>query len=401
MATLPTYNHFGGIYPETAGLTNVLAAKQIVAPHTGRPFTEAMLLGIGGGLGFGYILWEFQAHAHPFKVLVLAYQNNWQYPIRFYETLCRRLGLEFGLRETGSRRAADQTLHEALARSTPAIAWVDRASMPYLQLPDMMKGHLGHFVTVCGLEGDDVVIDDLAARPFRVPAEAFGEARARIGSYKNRLLLVEGAATDIDLAAAIQEGIAFCVAHLGSDSESFSLPAIRKWARMMTDGKNKKGWPQVFQDRRGLYSTLSSLFETIELQGAPGGLRGLYADFLREAAPVINKPGLRETADHYAALATQWHALAEEALPDAVPQFRRAKQLLRERHDVLLRGGDAWRDTQPLSEQLRALRTEGNLNFPLGDEEVTALLATLQTRLNAIHRAEGEALASLRGEMEN
>lgn len=399
MSTLPNYNHFGGIHPETAGLANVLAAKQIVAPHTGLPFTEAMLLGIGGGLGFGYILWEFQAHSHPFKVLVLAYQNNWQYPIRFYETLCRRLGLEFSLHETGGRRAADQTLYDALARSTPAIAWVDRASMPYLQLPNMMKGHLGHFVTVCGLDGDDVLIDDLAAWPFRVPAEEFGEARARIGSYKNRLLLVEGAATGIDLEAAIHEGIAFCVEHLGSDSGSFSLPAIRKWARTMTDGKNKKGWPHVFHNRRGLYSTLSSLFEVIEVQGELGGLRGLYADFLREAAPVINRPGLKEPADLYAVLATQWHTLAEEALPDAVPQFRRAKQLLRERHDMLLRGGDAWRDTHHLSEQLRALRTEGNLNFPLGDEEVIALFATLQTRLNAIYQAEVEALESLRGQM--
>lgn len=399
MSTLSTYNHFGGIHPETAGLANVLAAKQIVAPHTDRPYTEAMLLGIGGGLGFGYILWEFQAQSPPFKVLVLAYQNNWQYPIRFYETLCRRLGLAFSLRETGGRRAAEETLHDALARSTPAIAWVDRASMPYLQLPDTMKGHIGHFVTVCGQDGNDVLIDDLAARPFGVAAEEFAEARARIGSYKNRLLLVEGAATGIDLEAAIQEGIAFCVAHLGSDSESFSLPAIRKWARLMTDSRHKKGWPRVFHDRRGLYSTLCSLFEVIELQEAPGGLRGLYADFLREAAPVINKPGLNEPADLYTALATQWHTLAEETLPDAVPQFKRAKHLLRERHDVLLRGGDAWRDTRPLTEQLGALRTECNLNFPLGDEEVAALLATLQTRLNAIYRAEVEARESLKGQM--
>jgi hypothetical protein len=397
MTTLPNYQQTGGIHPETAGLANVLAAKGIVAPHTGRPYTEAMLLGIGGGLGFGYILWEFQAH--QIKVLVLAFQNNWQYPVKFYETLCGRLGLTFSLHETGSRRAADGALLDALARGTPVIAWVDRASMPYLQLPEMMIGHIGHFVTVCGLDDNQVLIDDLAARPLPVPAEAFAAARARIGSYKNRLLMVEGAATGIDLEAAIKEGIAYCVEHLGSGSESFSLPAIRKWARTMTDEKNKKGWPRVFQARRGLYSTLASLFEVIELQGEPGGLRGLYADFLLEAAAVINKPGLKEPAGHYAALAAQWHALAEEALPDAVPQFRRAKLLLRERNDVLLQGGDAWRATQATSEELRALRTEGNLNFPLNDEEVAGLFATLQMRLLAIYKAEVEALEALRGQV--
>ena len=140
---------------------------------------------------------------------------------------------------------------------------------------------------------------------------------------RNHQFLLEAA--KIDLGATITQGIAACVEHLGSDSESFSLPAIRKWARLMTDQKNKKGWPVLFADRRGLYSTLTSLFEAIKLQGAPGGLRGMYADFLLEAAAVVDDPRLMEPAQHYAALAAQWHALAEAALPDSVPQFKRGK----------------------------------------------------------------------------
>ncbi len=341
MPAIATYRQFGGIHPETAALTNILAAKQIVAPHTGRPFSEAMLLGISGGLGMGYILWEFQEHRteHNIKVLVLAFQNSWQYPVKYYEALCQRLGLTFSIPATGNTKVATQTLHAALARSTPVVAWVDGASMPYLQLPAALQGHFGHFVAVCGTEGDDVLIDDLAAQPFEVGADGFAAARARIGSFKNRLLVVEDAAASINLEAAIAQGIAFCAEHLSSDSESFSLPAIRKWAKLMTDQKNKKGWPVVFRDRRGLYSTLTSLFEAIELQGAPGGLRGMYRDFLLEAANVVNNPRLQEPAEHYAALAKQWHALAEEALPDTVPQFKRAKQVLRERQHVLRKGG--------------------------------------------------------------
>ena len=349
MPTIATYRQFGGIHPETAALTNILAAKQIVAPHTGKPFSEAMILGISGGLGMGYILWEFQEHRmqHNIKVLVLAFQNTWQYTIKYYEAVCQRLSLKFSIPETGNIKVATQTLHDALARSTPVVAWVDGASMPYMQLPEAMKGHFGHFVAVCGTEGDNVLIDDLAAQPFKVPADVFTGARARIGSFKNRLLVVEGAAANINLEAAITQGIAFCAEHLSSNSESFSLPAIRKWAKLMTDQKNKKGWPVVFKDRRGLYSTLTSLFEAIEVQGAPGGLRGMYNDFLLEAANVVNNPRLKEPAEHYAALAKHWHALAEEALPDTVPQFKRAKQVIRERQNVLLKGGEAWRTTQP------------------------------------------------------
>jgi hypothetical protein len=397
MPAIATYRQFGGIHPETAALTNVLAAKQIAAPHTGPPYSEAMMFGIGGGLGMGYILWEFQEHRmqHNIKVLVLAFQNSWQYPVKYYDALCRRLGLQFSIPETGSEKAAAQTLYAALARSTPVVAWVDGASMPYLQLPEAMQGHFGHFVAVCGIEGDALLIDDLATAPFSVPADRFASARARIGSYKHRLLVVEGAAAGIDLAAAVTQGIASCVEHLGSDSESFSLPAIRKWARLMTDRKNKKGWPVLFADRRGLYSTLTSLFEAIELQGAPGGLRGLYGDFLLEAAAVVNNPRLKEPAQHYAALAEQWHALAEAALPDTVPQFKRAKQLLRERQNVLRKGGEAWRTMQPLTEELRTIRSECNLHFPLDDQEISALFAALQARLQAIYRDEVEAVKSL------
>lgn len=399
MPTIGTYRQFGGVHPETAALANVLAANQIVAPHTGRPFSEAMLFGISGGLGMGYILWEFHEHRmqHDIKVLVLAFQNNWQYPVKYYEAACGRLGLQFRIPATGSSKVAAQTLHEALARSTPLVAWVDGASMPYLQLPDALKGHAWHFVAVCGAEGDDVLIDDLAAQPFRVGADVFAEARARIASSKHRLLVVEGSPVDLDLAAAITEGIASCAEHLRSDSESFSLPAIRKWARLMTDPKNKKGWPVLFADRRGLYSTLISLFEAIELQGAPGGLRGLYSDFLLEAAGAVHNPRLKEPAERYAALARQWGALAAEALPDTVPQFARARQLLRQRQNVLLQGGEAWRTTQPLTEELRALRSECNLRFPLDDQEIAALFSTLQTRLQAIYQAEVEAVKALQG----
>jgi hypothetical protein len=334
--------------------------------------------------------------AHNIKVLVLAFQNTWQYPVKYYEAVCQRLSLNFSIPETGNKKVATQTLHHALAQSTPVVAWVDSASMPYLQLPEAMKGHFGHFVTVCGTEGDDVLIDDLAAQLFRIPADVFAEARARIGSFKNRLLVVEGAAANINLEAAITQGIAFCAEHLSSDSESFSLPAIRKWAKLMTDHKNKKGWPVVFKDRRGLYSTLISLFEAIELQGSAEGLRGMYSDFLLEAAHIVNNPRLKEPAEHYAALAEHWRALAEEVLPDTVPQFKRAKQVLRERQKVLLQGGEAWRTTQPLTEELRVIRSECNLNFPLADQQTSELFSTLQTRLQTIYQAEVEAIKSLK-----
>ena len=78
---LDEYKPRGGKHPETAALKNVLAHHGVKAPHTGQPFSEDMLLGIGGGLGIGYILWEFKEPA--LKALVLGFRNNWQYPVKF------------------------------------------------------------------------------------------------------------------------------------------------------------------------------------------------------------------------------------------------------------------------------------------------------------------------------
>jgi hypothetical protein len=60
--------HIGGINPITAPLRNVLAVQ-------GLDLSEAMLLGISGGLGAGYILWEFNSRA----IIVLGFRNRWNY----------------------------------------------------------------------------------------------------------------------------------------------------------------------------------------------------------------------------------------------------------------------------------------------------------------------------------
>ena len=394
---IESYRRFGGTHPETAALTNVLAARDHVAPHTGRPFSEAMLFGIGGGLGMGYILWQFGQHRgqRDARVLVLAFQHSWQYSDRYVEGICRRLGLGYRFSTTGSPRVAGRTLDDALADSDPVVAWVDGASMPYLQLPEAMRGHYAHVLAVCGTGVDGVQVDDLAAEPFVVSREVFAEARARIPSFKHRLLVVEDA-DEVHLEDAIAEGIAACVAQLTSRSESFSLEAIRKWAKLLTDRTNPKGWPVVFEDRRGLYAALTAVFEAIEVHGAPGGLRGMYRDFLVEAAGVTNDPRLTEPAERYSALARQWDALAEEALPDAVPQFTRTKQALRKRHEVLKQGGEAWRATEALTEELRGIGVECDRSFPLDDHDTSALFAALQDRLQAIYVDEVDAVESLK-----
>ena len=79
-------------------------------------------------------------------------------------------------------------------------------------------------------------------------------ARGRIGSFKHRIVGLRTTPGPIPaerLRAAMRAGLEDQVDHLRSPSDSFSLPAWRKWGRLMTDERNAKAWPRVFADGHG------------------------------------------------------------------------------------------------------------------------------------------------------
>ena len=130
-------------------------------------------------------------------------------------------------------------------------------------------------------------------------------------SFKHRLITIDPARVDVgDLRAAVEDGLALQVEHLSAKSDSFSLPAWRKWARMTTDTRNKKGWPTVFADGRGTASARASIYA-----GAAGGahLRGLYADFLDEAGALLGRD-LSAPAAAWREAAAAWQAIVDLAL---------------------------------------------------------------------------------------
>lgn len=220
MSIVVPYPHLGGEHPETAAVKNLLAARGFLAPHTSQPYSEAMLLGIGGGLGAGYILWEFKQYASA--TMVLGLHNNWNYPLTYFSNICERVGARPVIKETGGRQAAAAQLAEILSQGSPAVAWIHRAYLPYLHIPTEFEC-AGPFVVVYGIDGPDVLIDDRSRKPFRVAQETFAASRARIGSYKNRLLTVERSA-GADLELGILAGIRDCVEYLGRPSDSIRAP---------------------------------------------------------------------------------------------------------------------------------------------------------------------------------
>ncbi len=301
----------GGVHGDTAAIANVLANLGVVAPHTGEPLTEAMVLGVGGGLGAGYILWEFESHPFRSRVLTLGFRRQWQYPDRWARGTAERLGLHAELHETGGAKGAAAALDAQLEKGLPAIVWIDTYTLGHRDEPQWLDGYGGPPLIVYEHNGDAYAIDDRSATRVTVPAERLAAARARVGSYKHRLITIDPERVELDLRPAVEEGLRLQVEHLSEASDSFSLPAWRKWARMTTDTRNRKGWPTVFADGHGVGSLRASIY-TNAAHGEH--LRGLYAEFLDEAADLLGREALRDAATAWREAASHWEGIVDTAL---------------------------------------------------------------------------------------
>lgn len=368
----------GGVHPETASLKNVLAFYGVQASHTNKPFSEAMLLGIGGGLGSCYIMWEWQNHVPN---VVLAFRNKSNYAVQYLQTLCSRLGATTEVFETGGKKKAAAQLEQLITNGTPAIVWIDLGAAPYYM----------HFlevgvVVVYGFGNDGFTVDKLAKKHYIIDSDTMATVRARIPSFKNRIMTVQPK-TLIDLEVAIHEGLQDHINYLGASSTSFALPAIKKWSRLMADTKNSKGWPNVFHNTKGLYGVLRTIYEAIELVGTRrGGLRGMYADFLEEASTALGNDDLKPVASLYRRLHNQWSSLAQTVLPDHIESFKISKEMLDQRAALRLeKGGDSLGEIKQLNDDLHYLKADVNTIFPMSKAATTQLFAEIQSQIAAIY----------------
>ena len=395
------YRLRGGLSPNSASVANVLAAEGVTSGLTGQPLSEAMVLGVGGGLGAGYILWEFKA-LKAATILTLGFSNQWQYPSipGWLGKTLERLGIEAELHETGGAVTARKTLDERLATGDPAIVFVDQQALGTWGLPDELSGVSGYPVVACGrTEDGSYLVDDRGRAPLVVSAETMAAARGRIGSWRHRLIRLRpaaGAGSAEALRAAIRDGLRDQVEHLGSASDSFSLPAWRKWSRLMSDRRNAKGWPRVFAGGSGLFSALVSIVEGVDgdVSATGGHLRELYAAVLDEAAAALDEPRLGDAAASWRSAADRWEDLADAAVPADLDGGLEAVAAAEALHEAVMAGEPGRSTAASAASTLWATRARYADSIQLPPGRVDELLADLGERVAGIHEAEVEALAA-------
>jgi hypothetical protein len=383
---------FGGVCPETAAMANVLRAVGANDPATGEPWDEAALFGLSGGIGFMAFVFQYTDMPPMFTTVL----RSDSYPSAFVLRGLERTGTRVEVHETGSARQAAARLDATLTEHRPCICTVDVAALGYLGLPEEFTGYGPREVAVAGASagGDRLALDDRALHPIVVDRPAFDRARAVYRKGRHRLLTV-ASGNGLDPAETTLEAIrgtvrSFHEPPVKGFASNFGIRGLERWARLVADHRDPKGWPRMLSSGEAFASVLAQLYNGIELEHTPpGGGRPFYAQFLDRAATVTARPALAEVADRYRELGDAWSSLANAALDSGDPK----RGALRDEVEARLRLVDelgAAAEGPAREAWDRRLRLQRD--FTIADDDRAAILAELGERAAGIARLERETL---------
>ena len=404
MANLADYAQFKGRHWETGSVHNVLAYQGNEIPETGQPISEAMLMGISGGATFGYFIFEYKG-LDPFVSLL---SRNTFDPL---DTLLERLAIPQDLFHTADPKKGVRNLIDVLEGGRPAIVWADVFGLPYNALSHDEQNWAMLPIVVHGYVDGEIRIADRSSRSLQITDADLATARARVKKDKYRVLAL-GAPDMSKLPGAIQKGVWQCIALYTEPPpkggrNNFGFAAYEKWAKMLTNSRNKQSWERMLAPGSKMYAALAGFGYQ---PGAFGWARtfpsnqvddrNLYSDFLDEAALILKKPGLKRAGEQFRASSEAWLNLSEALLPDDVPLLREAKELLILKRDLFVEGGGSARDEMFEAEaRLSEIYSLAAADFPMSEQEVAIMREGLAEHVMNISNIEREAIELLQAAM--
>ena len=395
---------FAGRHWETGSIHNALAMQGIKAPHTGKPYSEAFLLGVSGGIALGYFLFEYGGFLPHLALLT---RNTFDPFLRILE----RLGIAQDVRQTNKPETAEKNLRETLESGLYPLIWADQFSLPYNDLGANDAMWAMFPILAFELDGEHVLIADRSSQPFRLSVEELTEARGRVKQDRYRLVTLD-TPQPAKLAAAVSKGIYQCLQLFTEKPpkgarHNFGFAAYQRLADMLVNTRNKQSWARFFAPGVRMYHALAGsvgqpgAYSWIQTWGAaPGAERGLYADFLDEAAVILKKPALKEVAGQFRESYTLWSVFADALLPDDVPLLGESKTLLQREHDMFVEQGESALDEiKNIHTRLTELLKQAESNFPLSEAEAADFRVRLRDLVSEISAVEQKAVDSLQRAM--
>jgi hypothetical protein len=401
MTILSNYNSFSGTHWETGSVANALAYRGLAAPHTGRPYSEALFMGISGGAVMGYFNFSYEGYDPHARILTRNTFDPW-------DTMLSRLGIVQNIQHTSKPERGVKNLVEALEEGHAPIVWADIFSLPYNALPldDGMWGTFPHIVYGYDEEANIAHLADRSSRSITIPADVLQAARARVKKDKFRIVTLDPPLAD-KLASAVQLGLCdsiklYTEAPPKGSKNNFGLQAYEWWAEQLTNPRARMSWEKVFPPGRKMLAGLSSAYDDIMHFGKrddPAD-RLKFADFLEEAAIILDRPALAEAAPHFRAAAAAWQELSLALLPDDVEPFRQYRELAGRSYRLFAeQGAAATEERAQIAAGQEAILAAMETGFPLDASGVQTMRENIADQVLAIRDIEAAAVASLKEAM--
>lgn len=397
---MKTRIQLNGRHWETGSIHNALAMQGVKAPHTGKPYSEALLLGVSGGIAFGYFTFEYKGFL-PHVALLTRNTFN-PFPI-----ILERLGIAQDIQQTNKAETAEKNLQNTLESGLYPILWADQFSLPYNCLPadEPMWG----MMPILALESDgkSVTIADRSSQAFHVSMTELTRARGRVKDDKYRLMTLD-APQPAKLAGAVHKGICQTISLFTEEPprggrQNFGFAAYEKLAELLVNTRNKQSWERFFAPGVRMYHALAGspvqpgAYHWINTWGsADGADRGLYADFLLEAVQILKRTALKDAAEKFRESHKLWLAFADALLPDDLPLLGESKKLIQKKHNLFVEKGEtALPDIKKINNRLNELLKRSESDFPLSNAQAAALRANLRAILWKIKTVEEQAVEIL------
>ncbi|ANM30583.1 hypothetical protein ABI59_14870 [Acidobacteria bacterium Mor1] len=392
----PGYGPCGGLQTETGALTNVLRHAG-VRDRDGKPLDETTVFGLCGGIGFLYGVFEYKGH--PPTMTVVARQSSM--PDVFVAAGIERIVPGAETIETSAPAKARRELDRLLDAGQSVLCTVDAAALPYYGLPANLVGMGPQVVAAIGRDGNDHVwLDDRGTAPIRLSNEAFAAARAGYRKGKHRMTVIPEA-IEVDRKQLMLDALRAAVDDYDTPpakpfASNVGTPGLRKWARLLADEKDAKGWRKVFAEAEHAYVGLHRAYDCTQHEyTAPAGSRPLFAAFLDEAAATTGLPGLTDIAGEFRRIGEVWEKLGRTIADCGDSAVERGCGLSDRRAELLdEQGADATEEMATLWAERRDLAASCKL-APAGAAAIYAELAPMVSEIAESERSALDRLGQL------
>lgn len=178
--------------------------------------------------------------------------------------------------------------------------------------------------------------------------------------------------------------------------DNFGFAAYKRWIEILTKPTTRLSWEKEFPRGAKLYEGLITTYRSIMTDGKEGQAeRHMFADFLDEAAIILQKPALNPVATQFRSAGRAWNELACALLPDSVGLLKEAREVIWHSFQGFLNQGADPARLRHRKDRLKAIKAQVSDDFPMSAAEVVDLRLTLADHVQKIHDIELNAVNEL------